>query len=98
MEIILPPDLEDIVNEKVESGEFESATEVIHEALRRLDQRDRERERKLEDMRREVAVGLEQLARGEYRSYDSIDEFIEDVEADVARILAERESRSRVVA
>lgn len=98
MQITLSPESEAIVKAKVESGEFESATEVIREALRGLDQRDRERERKLDAMRREVAIGLEQLARGEYRSYDSMDEFIEDVEADVARIVAERESRSHMVA
>jgi antitoxin ParD1/3/4 len=95
MEIILTPELEEIVNEKIKSGNYNSASEVVRDALERLNNGDKARDRRLEEIRGEVAVGLEQLARGEYHSYDSMDEFLEDVEAEVTKVLAEREGRSK---
>jgi antitoxin ParD1/3/4 len=41
MDIPLTPVLEQLINEKVNSGRYYSASEVIGEALRLLDERDR---------------------------------------------------------
>lgn len=61
----LPPKLEAIVKEKVESGLYSSSAEVMEEALHLLNERDRLREMRLQELRKEIAKGLEQLDRGE---------------------------------
>lgn len=65
MNVSLTPKLEELVNQKVSSGLYNSASEVVRDALRLLEERDRLREMRMEELRREVAIGLEQLKRGE---------------------------------
>jgi antitoxin ParD1/3/4 len=65
MHLSLTPELEHLVQEKVKSGRYLSASEVVQEALRLLEERDALRAQQLEDLRQAVAVGLEQLDRGE---------------------------------
>ena len=43
MNVSLTPELEQLVNEKVESGFYQTASEVVREALRLLSERDQER-------------------------------------------------------
>jgi len=73
MNISLTPELERLVTEKVESGMYNSASEVVREALRLLKERDEIRQARLEEIRREMAVGLEQADRGETRPFDPDD-------------------------
>jgi antitoxin ParD1/3/4 len=40
MNISLPPDLEQLVNDKVKTGGYQTASDVIHEGLRLLQERD----------------------------------------------------------
>jgi antitoxin ParD1/3/4 len=65
MNVALSPDMEKMVNDKVASGEYASAREVVGEALRLLQERDENQQRRREALRRQIAVGLEQLERGE---------------------------------
>jgi antitoxin ParD1/3/4 len=65
MNVSLTPELERLVAEKVKSGMYGSASEVIREALRLLQERDELRRARLEELRREIARGLEQADRGE---------------------------------
>jgi antitoxin ParD1/3/4 len=64
MELAVSPDLEQIVREKVESGHYASTDEVLREALQLLDDRDRLRAWKLEELRKEVAVGIQEAEQG----------------------------------
>lgn len=66
MNVSLTRELERLVNEKVESGLYQTASEVIREALRLLQERDHVREQ----LRADVQAGLGQLVRGERRTYD----------------------------
>ena len=67
MNVSLTPELERLVNEKVESGLYQTASEVVREALRLLKERDQAREQ----LRTDVQAGFDQLARGEGgRAYD----------------------------
>lgn len=59
MQISLPPQLQELVKRKVESGLYFCASEVIVEALWLLDARDRLREIKLEELRKEIQKGLD---------------------------------------
>jgi antitoxin ParD1/3/4 len=65
MTIALTPDLEQRVNRHVASGRFGSPGEVIGEGLRLLDEQEELEALGLDHLRREVAVGLAQLRRGD---------------------------------
>ena len=59
MNISLTPQLEELVKKKVSSGHYGSASEVIREALRLLDERDRFHAMRLEELRAEIKKGIE---------------------------------------
>ena len=61
MSVVLSPETEEKIREKVASGLFPTADEVVQEALRLLEAR----ERRLSRLRAEVAKGLDQLDRGQ---------------------------------
>ena len=65
--ISLPPSLRQAINRRVESGRYQSAGEVVQEALHLLDERDKSRHAGLVQLRGEIAVGLTQAAAGELR-------------------------------
>ena len=65
MNVSLTPELEKIVAERVASGRYASASEVIQEALRLLDERDQ-----LNQLRQDVRRGLEQLDQGRHQPFD----------------------------
>ena len=58
MNVSLTPELEKIVNDKVKSGRYLSASEVVREALRLLEERDRLQEIRLVELRKEIRKGL----------------------------------------
>ena len=66
MNVSRTPELEQLVEEKVESGLYQTASEVVREALRLLKERDNAREQ----LRADVQAGFDALARGEGRPYD----------------------------
>jgi antitoxin ParD1/3/4 len=59
MNINLPPDLEDLVRRKIASGLYTSASEVVCEALRLMDEKDGLLIRKFEQLREDIRKGLE---------------------------------------
>ena len=80
MNVSLNPQFEKLVKQKVQSGEYASESEVIQEALRLLEQRDK----KLIELRSDIQIGLDQLERGEYTTYD------EDGLKDLAKTIKSR--------
>ncbi|WP_415895102.1 type II toxin-antitoxin system ParD family antitoxin [Neptuniibacter sp. PT34_22] len=67
MNVSLTPKLEAFVKSKVESGSYNSSSEVVREALRLLEQRDAEEQLKLETLRAEIQKGLDSVAAGNVR-------------------------------
>ena len=65
MYIPLPNDVQELIARKVEAGEYETPTDVLVHAVYLLDAHDRVRQQRLEDLRREIAIGIEQCERGE---------------------------------
>ena len=65
MKISLTPELERRIAEKVESGLYTTASEVVREGLRLLFSLDESREQRIERLRGDVQLGLDALARGE---------------------------------
>ena len=65
MNVSLTPELEKFVAEKVQSGLYQTASEVIREGLRLLEERDTLRQARIEEIRQAIQQGNAQLARGE---------------------------------
>lgn len=63
--ISLTPALEKLVQQKVASGLYTSASEVIREALRLFEDENRLYQAKLENLRRDIAIGIKQAERQE---------------------------------
>jgi antitoxin ParD1/3/4 len=59
MNISLTPHLEERIREKIASGSYNSASEVVREALRLLEQEDQMRALKLQKMRHDIREGIE---------------------------------------
>ncbi len=77
--VILSQQLEAVVREKVDSGRYADPNAVVEEALRLLDDRDR-----LERLRAEIALGLEDIERGEVVDFtrELWDQLIREAEED----------------
>lgn len=67
MNVSLTPELENLVNQKVKTGLYNSASEVLREGLRLLQQRDEMHQKKLEALRTEIQKGTDSLEAGRYR-------------------------------
>ncbi len=61
MNVSLTPELEQLVHTKVKSGRYLSASEVIREGLRLLEERDRLFELRLADLQRKVSLAWNRL-------------------------------------
>lgn len=59
MNVNLTPQLEELIRSKVRSGLYTSASEVVREALRLMEEQDCMRQVKLEGLRHDVRKGLE---------------------------------------
>lgn len=86
MNVALTPELEELVNDEVKSGQYKSANEVVREGLRLV----RLRREKIAALRREIQIGVDEIERGEYHEYASVEELFEDVEAAVAKRSAKK--------
>jgi antitoxin ParD1/3/4 len=88
MKVSLTPLLEDLIGKKVQSGMYQSASEVVRKALRLLDEQDRLRAMRFEELRKEVGIGI--TAPDEGRSVVFDDAVVTRIEANGCKMLAER--------
>ena len=65
MNVHLTPELEQLVQSKVQSGRFHSASDVVQEALRLLERHDEAREAGPRELRGQMDRALGESARGE---------------------------------
>jgi antitoxin ParD1/3/4 len=68
MNVSLTAELEKFVNTKVESGRYNSASEVVREALRLLEEHDHARSIQLAGFNEEIGRRLSTLDRGQHIS------------------------------
>ena len=87
MNVSRTAELENLVHSKVKSGRYLSASEVIREGLRLLEERDLLFELRLADLQQKVSVGVEQADRGELIDADDV---FADLEADTQQIEMQR--------
>lgn len=65
MNVSLTAELERWIGEKVSSGLYQSASEVVRDSLRLLRERDIQRQQMVAELRAAVQVGVEQLDHGQ---------------------------------
>ncbi len=65
MNISLTPELENFIQEKLNSGMYTSVSEVIRESLRLMADKDKHQLLQVRELNRAIDFGLQQLARGE---------------------------------
>jgi antitoxin ParD1/3/4 len=66
MNVSLTPELDQYVLAKVHTGRYNSASEVLREALRLMQERDELREIQLEEARSKIREGLNALESGKF--------------------------------
>ena len=66
MNVSLTPELDRFVAGKVDSGRYTSASEVVREALRLLQEHEQVRSEQIKAFHREIGSRLAALDRGEY--------------------------------
>ena len=72
LNVSLTPELEQFVESRVASGRYQTASEVIREGLRLLEERDQARQAALEELRAQLRRGVEQADRGEVLDGDAV--------------------------
>jgi antitoxin ParD1/3/4 len=84
MNVSLTKELEDLVSDKVATGRYHSASEVIREGLRLLEEHDLLRQARLSQLRNDIQIGIDQLDRGEGMSYmqASLGQLFDDLKAE----------------
>lgn len=65
MQIVLPPDLEQLVQRQIASGKYQSALEVISAGVRLLQQQEDLYQGRLQELQQEAQIGWDAAQRGE---------------------------------
>ncbi|MBX9668348.1 MAG: type II toxin-antitoxin system ParD family antitoxin [Candidatus Obscuribacterales bacterium] len=78
MNVSLSPELEQLIDQKVKSGMYNSASEVIRAGLRLLQEQDELRQIRLRELKHEVQKGLDQIDRGEIVDGDEVFQELRD--------------------
>src|SRR5512140_3781491 len=89
MNISLTPELERLVADKVDSGMYKTSSEVIREGLRLI----KDRDERLQSLRRDIRAGFEAVDRGEFNAYDksNVQKLARRVKARSSKRLADEE-------
>jgi len=84
--------MEESIKSKVESGRYHSAGQVMQAALRALDDQEHFRKERLEDLKREIAIGLKDLDEGRKEPLD--EKLLEEIKAGGRALLEAYNQRS----
>jgi antitoxin ParD1/3/4 len=72
LNISLTPELEEFVTSRVDSGRYQSASEVVRQGLRLLQDQEETREAQMARLRQQIQIGLDQADRGELLDGDEV--------------------------
>jgi antitoxin ParD1/3/4 len=87
MNVSLTPELERLVQSKVQTGRYNSASEVVREALRLMEERDLAKA----EVRKKIAEGVESARAGRLSDGDA---FFAQMEAELDEEILGRDERS----
>lgn len=88
--VVLTDRQAEMVEELVDSGRYQNASEVLREGLRLLEQRDAEDKAKLKALREAARVGLADLEAGRYQTFETPDALRQHLKDLTERTLARR--------
>lgn len=72
--VVLTDHQAELIEDLVESGRYQNASEVLREGLRLIEQRDAEDKAKLQALREAAQVGIADIEAGRYYTFESPDE------------------------
>ena len=81
LNVCLTPELDQFVQSRVASGRYQTASEVVREGLRLLEEREQERDTALSELRAKIRRGAEQADRGELLDADAVFEEVRQLSA-----------------
>ena len=70
MNVSLSRQLQGFIERKVRTGRYQTASEVVREGLRLIEDRDTQRALQLRRLREEIQVGLDQIEKGQVAPLD----------------------------
>jgi antitoxin ParD1/3/4 len=70
MNVSLTRQLQGFIEKKVRTGRYQTASEVVREGLRLIEDRDTQRALQLRRLREEIQVGLDQIEKGQVAPLD----------------------------
>ena len=70
MKVSLTPQLQKFIDERLKTGMYETASEVVREGLRLLKERDDADQRRQDALRADIATGVAQADEGRTRPVD----------------------------
>lgn len=87
MDVILRPELEEYLKDKVRDGQFTDLNTALNYAVELLRAEDARFADNADELRQLIAVGVEQADRGDFVEFDG-----EEIKAEGRRILAARKA------
>ena len=96
LNVSLTPELEQFVQSRVDSGRYQTASEVVREGLRLLEQREQENQARLEWLRAAAQEGFDAADRDDYVELESeqeIDGVIDEIRREATERLAAEDAR-----
>ena len=86
MNISLAAELEEFVSNKVKTGQYQTASEVVREGLLLLRERDDLHQQQLEELRKQIGIGIEEADQGKVAPFNA--------QETLARVRQQREART----
>jgi antitoxin ParD1/3/4 len=88
LKLDLDPTLERFIQEKIACGQYGDVQEVVRSALHVLHDQETLTREDVEELRREITIGMDQLRRGEHAQFTA-----QDIQRRGREILAKRSER-----
>ena len=83
----------ELIDELVESGEYQNASEVLREGIRLVEERRAAHEAKLEALRTAVQVGIDDFEKGNYKVFENAKELSAHLDKLSAKAFARKKAR-----
>ena len=80
MNISITPELEELIDKKVKTGMYNSASEVVREGLRLLKEQDELKELRLKELKKEIQKGYDSATNGNVAEWN-LNQFKDKVRA-----------------
>lgn len=93
MTILLTPELENLIDEKVKSGLYDSPSDVVRQGLQLLNEQDQLREIRLNNLRSEIQKGIDDIRAGRFIRLETKEDFAnfaEQIKREVRESRAQR--------